>query len=91
MNASILDFLKANGEQLDVQIAEALRMPMALVSSHVAQLSSAGEVICCKRTRYIDGKPIEGVSCRLSCHVPPPARGRKPGAKPDASPEKHPA
>jgi predicted transcriptional regulator len=89
MNASILEFLKANGEQLDAQIAEALRMPMALVSSHVSQLSSAGEVICCKRTRYIDGKPIEGVSCRLSCHVPPPARGRKPGAKPDASPERN--
>lgn len=89
MNASILDFLKANGEQLDAQIAEALQMPMTLVTRHMSQLSSAGEVICCKVTRYIDGKPIEGVSCRLSCSVPPPARGRKPGAKRDASPEKH--
>jgi len=91
MNASILDFLKANGERLDAEIAAALQMPVTLVTSHMSQLSSAGEVICCKVTRYIDGKPIEGVSCRLSCHVPPPARGRKPGAKQDASPGKNPA
>ena len=89
MNASILDFLKANGERLDAEIAAALQMSMTRVSHHVSQLSSAGEVICCKVTRYIDGKPIEGVSCRLSCHAPPPARGRKPGAKPDARPEKN--
>jgi hypothetical protein len=81
MNALILDFLKANGERLDAEIAAALQMPMTLVARHVSQLSAAGEVICCKVTRYLDGKPTEGVSCRLSCHLPPPARGRKPGAK----------
>ena len=89
MNALILDFLKANGERLDAEIAAALQMPMTLVTRHVSQLSTAGEVICCKVTRYVEGKPIEGVSCRLSCHVPPPARGRKAGAKPVASPEKN--
>ena len=68
-NASILHFLKTNGEQLDAKIAEALQMPMTMVTGHVSQLSSAGEVICCKVTRYIDGKMIEGVSCRLSCNV----------------------
>ncbi|MBS1173310.1 MAG: hypothetical protein H6R12_2140 [Proteobacteria bacterium] len=88
MNASILAFLKTNGEQLDAQIAAALQMPMAMVARDMSQLSSAGEVICCKVTRYIDAKPIEGVSCRLSCQVPPPARGRKPGATRDAGPAK---
>ena len=88
MNASILDFLKANGERLDAEIAAALQMSITRVTDHVSQLSSAGEVICCKVTRYIDGKPIEGVSCRLACHVPPPARGRKPGAKPHPAPAK---
>jgi hypothetical protein len=83
MNASILDFLKANGERLDAEIAEALQIPMTLVTRHVSQLSAMGEVICCKVTRFIGGKPIEGVSCRLSCNAPPPARGRKPGAKRD--------
>ena len=89
MYASILDFLKANGERLDAEIAAALQVPTTLVTSHMSQLSAAGEVICCKVTRYIDGKQIEGVSCRLSCSVPPPARGRKPGAHRDASPEKN--
>ncbi|MCK7501928.1 MAG: hypothetical protein MZW92_77160 [Comamonadaceae bacterium] len=60
MNASILDFLKANGERLDAEIAEALQVPVTLVTSHVSQLSSAGEVICCKVTRYIDGQEGRG-------------------------------
>jgi hypothetical protein len=81
MNATILDFLKTNGEGLDADIAKALRLPMAMVKSHVSQLSAAGEVICCKVTRYVDGKKIEGVSCRLSGRLPTPARGPKPGAK----------
>ena len=87
MNASILHFLKNNGERLDSEIAHALHMPMTLVTSHISQLSSAGEVICCKVTRYTDGKKIEGVSCRLSCNLPTPARGPKPGAKRDLGPE----
>jgi hypothetical protein len=84
MSASILDFLKTNGEGLDADIAKALHMPVAAVKAQVSQLSSAGEVICCKVTRYIDGKKIEGVSCRLSGNLPTPARGPKPGAKRDA-------
>jgi hypothetical protein len=66
MNASILDFLKTNGERLEAEIANALHVPMTLVQSHVSQLSSAGEVVCCKVTRFLDGKKIEGTSCRLS-------------------------
>jgi hypothetical protein len=87
MNAAILDFLKANGERLDAEIAQALQIPMALVTRDVSQLCAAGEVICCNVTRYIEGKKVEGVSCRLSCNVPPPARGRKPGAKREPGPE----
>ena len=81
MSASILQYLRTNGEQLDVEIASALRMTQAQVASHIAQLSAAGDVICCKVTRYKDGTKIEGVSCRLSAYVPPRATGPKPGAK----------
>lgn len=87
MQAAILHFLKTSGEQLDAQIALALRMPISTVTRHVSQLSAAGEVICCKVTRYIDGKKIEGVSCRLSCDMPAPARGPKPGARQNPNPE----
>ena len=87
MKTSILDFLKTSGEQLDAQIAAALGMAMTTVRRDVSQLSASGDVICCKVTRYVNGNKIEGVSCRLSCNLPAPARGRKPGAKQGASPE----
>ena len=81
MNASILQFLKANGEQLDADIAKALGVSKPVVQNHISQLSSTGEVICCQVTRYSGGKKIEGISCRLSAYVPPRATGPKPGAK----------
>ncbi|MDR0378868.1 MAG: ArsR family transcriptional regulator [Candidatus Accumulibacter sp.] len=84
MNASILDYLKANGEQLDVDIAVALHIPMPQLKAQVEQLSASGDIICCHVTRFIDGKKIEGTSCRLSCDLPAPARGRKPGGKKDS-------
>lgn len=83
MNASILKYLRSNGEQLDADISLALDIPMTQLKTQVAELSASGDVICCKVTRFIDGKKIEGTSCRLSCDLPAPARGRKPGVKKD--------
>ena len=88
MTAAILKYLKANGEQLDSEISQALNMSMTQLKNQVAQLSASGDVICCKVTRYIDGKKIEGTSCRLSCDLPAPARGRKPGVKKDPDADK---
>ncbi len=90
MNAAILKFLRANGEQLDAEISQALHIPMAQLKTQVSQLSASGDVICCKVTRFIDGKKIEGTSCRLSCDLPAPARGRKPGVKKDPNADKLP-
>lgn len=91
-SAIILEFLKAHGQRMDSEIADALKMPVAKVKNHVADLSSAGEIICCNVTRFDSGKPVEGISCRLSCYTPPPARGRKPGVKSGVATahEKHP-
>ena len=58
MKTAILQYLRINGEQMDVEIAKALHMPKTLVLSHISQLSSAGEVICCQVTRYTGGKQI---------------------------------
>ena len=80
MNATILQYLRTNGEQLDAEIAKALDMPHAQVQRQLSQLSAAGEVICCHVTRYSGEKKIEGMSYRLSAHVPPRAPGRKPGS-----------
>jgi DNA-binding Lrp family transcriptional regulator len=81
MKAKILDYLKANGEQLDADIANALHIPMPRLKALVEQLAKSGDVICCHVTRFIEGNKIEGTSCRLSCNLPAPTRGRKPGGK----------
>lgn len=81
MTDSILAFLRANGEQLDVDMAASLDIPIAELRDEVARLASSGDLICCRVTRFIDGRKIEGTSCRLSCDPPTPARGRKPGVK----------
>lgn len=92
VNASILEFLKANGQRMEAEIADALKLPVSRVKNHVADLKSSGDIICCSVTRFDAGKKIEGISCRLSCYTPPPARGRKPGVKPasNSAHEKHP-
>jgi hypothetical protein len=81
MNSTILQYLKANGEQLDIEIAKALKVSTAVIQKHIAHLSAAGEVICCQTTRFNGNKKIEGVSCRLAAYTPPRATGPKPGAK----------
>jgi hypothetical protein len=83
MNARILDYLKANSEQLDVDMAAALHIPMPELTAMIEQLSASGDIICCHVTRFIDGRKIEGTCCRLSCDLPAPSRGRKPGGKRD--------
>ncbi|MBL8398047.1 MAG: ArsR family transcriptional regulator [Candidatus Accumulibacter sp.] len=81
MTDTILAYLRTNGEQLDVDMAESLAIPMADLREQIARLAASGDVICCKVTRFIEGRKIEGTSCRLSCDPPTPARGRKPGVK----------
>ena len=80
MTSDILRFLKNNGEQLDIQIAQALNIPMPHLQREIAQLSQANEIICCNLTRFVAGKKIEGVSCRLSCDMPAAARGPRSAA-----------
>lgn len=81
INVTILQFLKVNGPCLDSEIAEGLKIPLTRVRNHVAELSSSGDLICCSTIQFKDGAGVEGISCRLSCHAPTAARGRKPGAK----------
>ena len=81
LKASILKYLNSQGEGFDADIAKALRAPVCDVRAQVSEMAASGDVICCKVTRYIDNKMIEGVSCRLSGTVPRPAPGPKPGGK----------
>jgi DNA-binding IclR family transcriptional regulator len=73
----ILQFLKARGERLDSEIAEATGMRLAKVRLHLSELTAKGEVMSCLSTRYENGKKIEGIKCRVAGYIPPATPGRK--------------
>ena len=85
MSENILKHLRTQGEQLDSDISKALKIPKAQLEKQLTDLLAAGAVICCHVTRYSGEKKIDGMSYRLSAHVPPRAPGRKPGAKSKAA------
>ena len=74
---AILHYLKLNGEQLDSEIAAATGISLAKVRVSVSELSAKGEVVVCRSIRFRDGKPIDGLLCRMSGYTPPASPGRK--------------
>ncbi len=76
----IMQYLKANGQRLDTEIAAAVHMPLAKVRNHLAALSAQGEISRCSVTRFNNGEKIEGMLCRVAGYIPPKAPGRKPAA-----------
>ncbi|MGZ8257904.1 MAG: hypothetical protein ACXWTR_01865 [Methylotenera sp.] len=49
------------------------------VRATLKALSERGEVSSCTVTRFSNGKPVEGMLCRVAGTIPPKAPGRKPG------------
>jgi hypothetical protein len=77
----IHQYLKGRGEQLDSEIAAATRIPLEEVRLHLSEMSQKGDIIACHTTRFIKGKKIEGMLCRIAGFTPTASPGRKPGAK----------
>lgn len=82
---TILKYMRARGEQLDAEIAAATRIPLEDVRIQLSELSARGDVIVCRSTRYIKGKPSEGLLCRIAGYIPTASPGRK--AKPKTQSE----
>lgn len=76
----VLQYLKQHGQLLDSEIAEATGISLLQVRSSLSMLSARKEISKCSVTRFKNGKPIDGVLCRISGYVPPAAPGRKPRA-----------
>ena len=76
----ILQYLKMNGQQLDLDIAAATGIPLPKVRISLSALSAKGEISRCNVTRFNDGKAIEGMLCRIAGTIPPKTPGRKPGS-----------
>jgi transcription initiation factor IIE alpha subunit len=77
----IHQYLKDRGEQLDAEIAAATRIPLADVRVHLSELTRRGDIIACHTTRYVNGKKIEGMLCRIAGYTPAASPGRKPKAR----------
>jgi len=73
----ILDYLRANGERLDSEIASGTGIPLAKVRTTVSDMSAKGALVTCRVTRFNDGKKIDGVLYRVAGYMPPAAPGRK--------------
>ena len=74
-------YLKTRGEQLDSEIAVATRIPLEDVRVYLSEMTKRGDIIACHSTRFINGKKIEGMLCRVSGYIPAASPGRKPKAK----------
>ncbi|MCX8017010.1 MAG: transcriptional regulator [Rhodocyclaceae bacterium] len=77
----ILQYLKKHGQHLDSEIALATGIPLQKVRASISDLSSRGEISQCNVIRYQNGKPVEGILCRIAGSIPPSTPGRKPGPK----------
>ena len=76
--APILQYLRKHGQRLDSEIATATGIPLTTVRTSLFDLSARGEVSKCSVTRFTNGKPAEGILCRISGTIPPKAPGPKP-------------
>ena len=73
----ILQYLKKNGQKLDIEVAEATGMSLTNVRSQLSELAIKGKIMTCHLTRYDNEKTLENISCRISGYIPPAAPGRK--------------
>ncbi len=73
----ILQFLKKNGEKLDAEIAVAAGLSLSKTRLYLAELAAKGEIMTYQSTRFLEGKKIEGIRCRLIGITPPASPGRK--------------
>jgi len=75
----ILEYLKKNGQQLDLEIAAAIGIPLPKVRKSISDLSARGDISSCSVTQFSSGKPVQGTLCRIAGTIPPKTPGRKPG------------
>jgi hypothetical protein len=69
---TILNYMKARGEQLDTEIAAATRMSLADVRTQLSELSARGDLIVCHATRFNNGKKSKACCavCRATSRLP---------------------
>ena len=77
---TILNYMKARGEQFDAEIAAGTRIPLTDVRLPLSELPKRGDIILCRSTRFIKGQKSEGMLYRIAGFIPSADPGRKPKA-----------
>lgn len=73
----ILQYLKKHGERSDKEIAEALDIPLADLHTQLAEHKDRNQVMLYHSTKYVKGKEVKAIVCRIAGFIPPAAPGRK--------------
>jgi len=78
---SILSHLKKHGQLLDADIAKGIGIGLQEVRDSLQKLLDSKAISTCNLTTFKNGKPVEGIFCRIAGYIPSAAPGRKPGVK----------
>ncbi|MGA9665873.1 MAG: ArsR family transcriptional regulator [Gallionella sp.] len=73
----ILRYLEKHGERLDSEIAVGAGLSLSKTQLYLSELAAQGKVVAYHSTRFVEGRKIEGIRCRLSGITPKAAPGRK--------------
>ncbi len=73
----IQQYLKKHGERSDKEIAEALGIALADLHLQLEELKDKNQVMVCHSTKYVKGKEVKAIVCRIAGFTPPAAPGRK--------------
>jgi predicted ArsR family transcriptional regulator len=75
----ILQYLKTHGESQDTDIAKAAGLSLAIARIQLLELAANGEIMYYNSTKFVSGKKVEGMRCRVAGFIPSAAPGRKSG------------
>lgn len=77
----ILQYLKKRGECSDTEIAEAAGLALSDVHFHLAELKGKNQIMVCHSIKFVKGKEVESIICRISGYNLPKKTGAKAKAK----------
>jgi hypothetical protein len=73
----IIQYLKTHGESQDSDIAKAFGVTLANARIQLTELAGNKEIMYYHSIKFVGGKKIEGMRCRVAGYIPPAAPGRK--------------
>jgi len=79
MKNEIITYLKKHGESLDADIANEVGLSLQKLLPLLDDLTAKGDIMSYQSTKFINGKPMVGMRCRVSGFIPKAAPGRKSG------------